>query len=62
MRFFTLLSKLGNVMHIEMIFKKQQKICQVVFAALEAEFYRIFLPICPDSPIRIREVAQMVFC
>lgn len=42
-------------MRIEIMINKQQKISQDILAALEAELYRNFLPVYPDTTIRIRE-------
>lgn len=42
-------------MRIEIMINKQQKISQDILAALEAELYRNFLPLYPDTAIRIRE-------
>lgn len=42
-------------MRIEIMLNKQQKISQDIIAALEAELYRNFLPVYPDTTIRIRE-------
>lgn len=42
-------------MRIEIMINKQQKISQDILAALEAELYRNFLPVYPNTTIRIRE-------
>ncbi|MCX2191956.1 DinI family protein [Pantoea agglomerans] len=42
-------------MRIEIMISKQQKISQDILAALEAELYRNFLPVYPNTTIRIRE-------
>lgn len=42
-------------MRIEIMIDKQQKISQDILAALEAELYRNFLPVYPNTSIRIRE-------
>ncbi|MFY1037763.1 DinI-like family protein [Pantoea agglomerans] len=42
-------------MRIEIMINKQQKISQDILAALEAELYRNFRPVYPDTTIRIRE-------
>lgn len=42
-------------MRIEIMINKQQKISQDILAALEAELYRNFLPVYPDTTISIRE-------
>lgn len=42
-------------MRIEIMINKQQKISQDILAALEAELYRNFLPVYPNTSIRIRE-------
>lgn len=42
-------------MRIEIMINKQQKISQDILAALEAELYRNFLPVYPETTIRIRE-------
>ncbi|MBD8153020.1 DinI-like family protein [Pantoea agglomerans] len=42
-------------MHIEIMINKQQKISEDILSALEAELYRNFLPVYPDTTIRIQE-------
>lgn len=42
-------------MRIEIMINKQQKISQDILAALEAELYRNFLPVYPNTTIRMRE-------
>lgn len=42
-------------MRIEIMINKEQKISQDILAALEAELYKNFLPIYPDTSIRIRK-------
>ncbi|MGC0968367.1 DinI-like family protein [Pantoea agglomerans] len=42
-------------MRIEIMINNQQKISQDSLAALEAELYRNFLPVYPNTTIRIRE-------
>lgn len=42
-------------MRIEIMINKQQKISPVIITAFEAELYRSFLPLYPDTAIRIRE-------
>lgn len=42
-------------MRIEIMINKQQKISQNILTALETELYRNFLPVYPDTTIRIRE-------
>lgn len=42
-------------MRIEMMINKEQKISPETLSALEAELYKNFLPIYPDTSIRIRK-------
>lgn len=42
-------------MRIEIMINKQQTISQDILSALESELYRNFLPVYPDTTIRIRE-------
>ncbi|KOA68738.1 DinI-like family protein [Pantoea sp. CFSAN033090] len=42
-------------MRIEIMINKEQKISPETLSALEAELYKNFLPIYPDTSIRIRK-------
>ncbi|MFP3522693.1 DinI-like family protein [Pantoea sp. SIMBA_072] len=42
-------------MRIEIMINKEQKISPETFSALEGELYKNFLPIYPDTSIRIRK-------
>lgn len=42
-------------MRIEIMINKEQKISTEILSALEAELYKNFLPIYPDTGIRIRK-------
>lgn len=42
-------------MRIEIMINKEQKISPEILSALEAELYKNFLPIYPDTSIRIRK-------
>ncbi len=42
-------------MRIEIMINKEQKISTEILSALEAELYKNFLPIYPDTDIRIRK-------
>lgn len=42
-------------MRIEIMINKEQKISTEILSALEAELYKNFLPIYPDTSIRIRK-------
>lgn len=42
-------------MRIEIMINKEQKISTEILSALEAELYTNFLPIYPDTSIRIRQ-------
>ena len=42
-------------MRIEIMINKEQKISTEILSALEAELYKNFLPIYPDTSIRIRQ-------
>jgi len=42
-------------MRIEIMLNKEQKISEEIISALEAELYRNFLPVYPNTSIRIRK-------
>ncbi|MGC0987040.1 DinI-like family protein [Pantoea agglomerans] len=42
-------------MHIEIMINKEPKISEDILSALEAELYRNFMPVYPETSIRIRK-------